>query len=107
MRVDNSRGITIARDYRRKEPSSRDEATSTGTSLVLVEYTAPAESRLFRTPRTLATFVTQLIAKEQDAPHTRVRCRTEPSEGAQSYRKMLEIGGVPNRYISGYLARPF
>jgi hypothetical protein len=107
MRVDNSRGITIARDYRRKEPSLRDETPSTGTSLVTVEPTAPADSRRFRTSRTLATFVTQLIAREQNAPHLRVRCRTEPSEGAQSYRKMLDIGGVPNRYTSGYLALPF
>lgn len=98
MRVDNSRGITIAKDYRREEPS-----TATGTSLVLVGNTAPNESRHSRAPRTLATFVTQLIAREQNAPHMRVRCRIEPSEGAQSYRKMLNIGGVPNRYK----ARPF
>lgn len=103
MRVDNSRGITIAKDYRREEPSRQGKTPATGTSLVPVGNTAPNESRHSRAPRTLATFVTQLIAKEQNAPHTRVRCRIEPSEGAQSYRKMLNIGGVPNRYK----ARPF
>lgn len=103
MRIDNSRGITIAKDYRREELSRQGKTPSTGTSLVPVGNTALAESREPRAPRALATFVTQLIAKEQNAPHTRVRCRTEPSEGAQSYRKMLDIGGVPNRYK----ARPF
>lgn len=103
MRVDNSRGITIAKDYRREEPSRQGKIPSTGTSLVPVRNTAPSESRHTRTPRALATFVTQLIAKEQNAPHTRVRCRADPSEGAQSYRKMLSINGVPNRYK----ARPF
>ena len=99
MRIDNNRGIAIAKDYRRETAAEQ----RTGTSLVPVGNMAPSESRPARTPRTLATFVTQLIAKEQNAPHTRVRCRTEPSEGAQSYRKMLNIGGVPN----GYKARPF
>jgi hypothetical protein len=92
MRVDNSRGITIAKNYR------REELAPAGTSLVPVEPAAPVESRQYRMPRTLATFVTQLIAKEQDALHTRVRCRAEPTEGAESYRKMLNIGGIPNRY---------
>jgi len=98
MRIDSSRGIAIAKNYRREEPSP-----ATGTSLIPVGKTAPVETRQYRTPRTLATFVTQLIAKEQHAPHMRVRCRIEPSEGAQSYRKMLNIGGVPNRYK----ARPY
>lgn len=103
MRVDNSRGITIAKDYRREEASRQGKTSATGTSLVRVGNTAPVESREPRAPRALATFVTQLIAKEQNAPHTRVRCRAAPSEGAQSYRKMLSINGVPNRYK----ARPF
>ena len=98
MRVDNSRGISIAKDCHRE-----GKTPSTGTSLVPAENTAPTESREPRAPRALATFVTQLIAREQNAPHTRARCRAEPLEGAQSYRKMLNIGGVPNRYK----ARPF
>jgi hypothetical protein len=60
-------------------------------------------SVLYRQPRTLATFVTQLIAKSQDAPHLRERRRADPAEAADAYRKMMNIGGVPNRYK----ARPF
>jgi hypothetical protein len=97
MRIDSNRGIAIAKDYR------RENSPATGTNLVPVGGTSPNESRQYRTLRTLATFVTQLIAKEQNAPHTRVRCRTEPAEGAESYRKMLNLGGVPNRYK----ARPY
>jgi hypothetical protein len=99
MRIESNRGIAITRDYRREASTEQ----GTGTSLVPVGNTAPRESRQYRTPRTLATFVTQLIAKEQHAAHTRIRCRAEPAEAAEAYRKMLKIGGVPNRYK----ARPF
>jgi hypothetical protein len=51
----------------------------------------------------LAAFVTQLIAKSQDAPHLRERRRADPAEAVSAYGKMLNLSGVPKRHK----ARPF
>ena len=107
MRIDNSRGISIARDFRARP--NRDRAPQTaeqipaGRSLVPLNNMVTGKNHLSREVRTLATFVAQLIAKEQDALHTRQRNRAEPAEAVRAYRNMLNLSGVPNRYK----ARPF
>lgn len=101
MRIDSNRGIALAGNFRRETPL--DERKATGTSLVPLAPSVPQENYPPRPTRTLATFVTQLIAKSQDAPHLRERRRADPAEAADAYRKMMNIGGVPNRYK----ARPY
>lgn len=107
MRIDNSRGISIAADLKANRNRSYlpqiAERIPAERSLVPVKNVVTAEKHLAHEPRTLAAFVAQLIAKEQDAPHTRQRNRAEPAEAAQTYRKILNLSGVPNRYK----ARPF
>lgn len=107
MRIDNRGGISIAADFRagrnRSYLPQTAEQIPAERSLVPVRNVVTDEYRPSREPRTLATFVTQLIAKEQDALHTRQRNRAEPAEAVQAYRRMLNLGGVPNRYK----ARPF
>lgn len=107
MRIDNRSGISIARDFRARPNHERTPQTAeqipAERSLVPVRNVVTGEYRPVREPRTLATFVAQLIAKEQDALHTRQRNRAEPAEAVQAYRKMLNLSGVPNRYK----ARPF
>lgn len=108
MRIDNSRGISIATDFRAghnrsNRPAPQPEQLPPEKSLVPAKNAVTAENRYTREPRTLAAFVTQLIAKEQDALHTRQRNRAEPAEAVKAYRKMLNLSGVPNRYK----ARPY
>jgi hypothetical protein len=107
MRIDNSRGISIAAVFRaghnRKDSKPQTEQLPPDKSLIPLKNIVTAESRCGREPRTLATFVAQLIAKEQDALHTRQRNRAEPAEAVKAYRRMLNLSGVPNRYK----ARPF
>lgn len=98
MRIGDGHGISISRDFHREEPGE-----TTGTSLVPLDPASPQMGNRYRQPRTLATFVTQLIAKAQDAPHLRERRRAEPAEAMNAYGKMLNLSGVPNRYK----ARPF
>jgi hypothetical protein len=101
MRIGDGHGISISRDFKREEP--KQPAETTGTSLVPLDAAAAHESTRYRQPRTLATFVTQLIAKSQDAPHLRERRRADPAEAANAYGKILNLSGVPKRYK----ARPF
>lgn len=107
MRIDNRGGISVARDFRAHPSRDRTpqaaEQIPAERSLVPVRNVVTGEYRPVREPRTLATFVTQLIAKEQDALHTRQRNRAEPAEAVRAYQKMLNLSGVPNRYK----ARPF
>jgi hypothetical protein len=98
MRIGGSHGISISHDLHRREP-----AETAGTSLVPLDCAPPHDGDRYRQPRTLATFVTQLIAKSQDAPHLRERRRADPSVAVNAYGKMLNLGGVPKRYK----ARPF
>ncbi len=110
MRIDNSRGISIARDFRARSNHERTSRTAeripAERSLVPLSNVVTGENHRSREPRTLATFVTQLIAKEQDALHTRLRNRAEPAEVMKAYRRMLNLSGVPNRYTKQGLARP-
>lgn len=98
MRNDHSRGISIAADFHRKDGPAKDAGHGTGTSLVPLAPAAPQQGDRYRQPRALATFVTQLIAKSQHAPHLRDRRRAAPGEAAAAYRNMLNISGVPKRY---------
>jgi hypothetical protein len=102
MRIDNNRGIALAGNFRR-ESKSLTGREAKGTSLVPLASSVPQDGYQPRPARTLATFVTQLIAKSQDAPHLRERRRADPAEAADAYRKMMNLSGVPNRYK----ARPF
>lgn len=102
MRIDNNRGISLAGSFRR-ESRSLAERTPTGKDLVPLAPAASQAGEQSRPARTLAAFVAQLIAKSQDAPHLRERRRADPAEAAEAYRKMLNLGGVPNRHK----ARPF
>jgi hypothetical protein len=97
MRI-GGQGISVSRDLQRREP----ERTA-GTSLVALDAAAPQAGNRYRQTRTLAAFVTQLIAKSQDTPHLRDRRRADPSVAANAYGKMLNLGGVPKRHK----ARPF
>jgi hypothetical protein len=107
MRIDNRGGISVAADFKANRNRSHLPQTAeqipAERSLVPVRNVVTGEHRPVREPRTLATFVAQLIAKEQDALHTRQRNRAEPAEAVKAYRKMLDLSGVPNRYK----ARPF
>lgn len=105
MRIGDGHGISISRNFHHERQETRTEthAETTGTSLVPLDVAAQHESTRYRQPRTLATFVTQLIAKSQDAPHLRERRRADPAEAANAYGKMLNLSGVPKRYK----ARPF
>ena len=98
MRIGDGHRISISRDFQREEPGK-----TTGTSLVPLDPASLQMGNRYRQPRTLATFVTQLIAKAQDAPHLRERRRAEPAEAMNAYEKMLNLRGVPDRYK----ARPF
>jgi hypothetical protein len=102
MRIDNRGGISIARDFRARPNRDRTPQTAeqipAERSLVPVKNVVTGENRYVREPRTLAVFVTQLIAKERDALHTRQRNRAEPAEAVEAYRRMLNLSGVPNRY---------
>ena len=102
MRIDASNGIAVA-DFRTSCKRRELDHVLPGKSLVPVKSVVTAGSRRTRPVRSLATFVTQLIAKQQDAAHTRVRNRAQPAEAIQAYRKMLALSGVPNRYKT----RPF
>ena len=101
MRIGDGHGISVSRQFNREQPD--ESAETTGTALVAVDSTSRHEGPRYRQPRTLATFVTQLIAKSQDAPHLRDRRRADPAEAMNAYGKMLNLGGVPKRHK----ARPF
>lgn len=103
MRIGDGRGISISRDFHHGQENAKTPAEPAGTSLVPLDAAAAREGARHRQPRTLATFVTQLIAKSQDAPHLRERRRADPSVAAHTYGKMLNLSGVPKRYK----ARPF
>ena len=100
MRIGDGHGISLSRDYRHEQETP--EVTA-GTALVPLDAAVPHEGTRYRQPRTLAAFVTQLIAKSQDAPHLRERRRADPAEAVSAYGKMLNLGGVPKRHK----ARPF
>jgi len=101
MRV--SSGSGIARDFRR-EPDRADHAAPAGTALVPVSRPDNGETGGgYRQPRILSAFVAQLIAKSQDVPHLRERRRAGPAEAANTYGKMMNLGGVPERHK----ARPY
>lgn len=104
MRIDSSRGAAVAPEFRarrdREHPPQTAERIPPGRSLVPLKNVVTGEHRPIRA---LATFVTQLIAREQHAAPTRVRNRAEPAEAAQAYRRMLNLSGTPKRYK----ARPF
>jgi len=86
-----------ARTFAVKQP--RDDAPAqTGTSLVRAETTAASGPDRGPPIRSLTTFLTQLIAKSQDMPATRVRCRIDPAEGTKVYRNISSLGGTPKCY---------
>lgn len=105
MRIGDSHGISVSRNFHRKQQGTqvKTPAQTAGTSLVPLNTTASDESTHYCQPRTLATFVTQLIAKSQDAPHLRERRRADPAEAVNAYGRILNLAGVPKRYR----ARPF
>jgi hypothetical protein len=76
--------------------SKDDTPAQTGTSLVMTA--APSVSTPLPLNRPLTTFLTQLIAKSQNMPSTRVRCRIDPAEGTKTYRGISELGGMPKRH---------
>jgi hypothetical protein len=101
MRIGDGHGISVSRQFKHERPD--EPAKTAGTALVPLDSANRHEGTRYRQPRTLATFVTQLIAKSQDAPHLRERRRADPAEAANAYGKMLNLSGVPNRHK----ARPF
>ena len=101
MRIGDGHGISVSGQFNRERQDG--PAKATGTALVPVDSTNWHEGMRYRQPRTLATFVTQLIAKSQDAPHLRERRRADPLVAANAYGKMLNLSGVPKRHK----ARPF
>jgi hypothetical protein len=101
MRIDSSRGISVAPEFRARNRDPKPEPLAPANSLVPLETTVNARSA--RPVRTLAAYVAQLIAREQHAGHMRVRNRAEPAEAAEAYQKMLNLSGTPKRYK----ARPF
>ncbi|SRR5579885_1490851 len=107
MRIDANSRISLAAGFRASRDQEELDQVLPSKSLVPVESTSIAGNRRARPVRMLTEFVTQLIAKQQGAAHTRVRNRAEPAEAIQAYRKMLNLSGVPNRYTKQGLARSF
>jgi hypothetical protein len=104
MRIGSNRGIALAADFRasRDRGAPDTERLPPEKSLVPLRREA-AEAPPVQPARNLAAFVTQLIAKEQDALHLRARNRAEPAEAIEAYLRVLRLGGVPKRHK----ARPF
>ena len=79
---------------RRSVYQEADAVPSTCTSLAV---NSPAAARLSAaaTGRPDASLLAQLIAKAQDLPVSRVRCRIDPLEGTNAYRAAAKLGRAP------------
>lgn len=71
--------------------SDEHEPAQTGTNLVLAEARKALRQDQHPSNRPLAAFLTQLIAKAQDVPSTRTKCRIDPAEGTRIYRDVSAI----------------
>jgi hypothetical protein len=107
MRIDSSRGIAVAPEFRARRRDPKPEPLVRAKSLVATGDSVNANAEIVRSPRNSAAFIAQLIAREQHAEPTRVRNRAEPAEATQIYKKMLNLSGAPTRYTKRGLARPF
>jgi hypothetical protein len=99
MRIGASGKTALGPEFRSrpsavKQPED-DAPVQTGTNLVMTETPAALTQDQRPLNRPLATFLTQLIAKSQNMPSTRVKCRIDPAEGTKVYRGVSKLSVAP------------
>jgi len=103
MRIGADQGDSSLSPKSLEKTQNVKSSQAAGTSLVGINLVPPAAAPnpitdAYRSPRTLATFVNQLIAEPQDAPNMHFRHRIDPAAGAKISKDMSDIAGVPKRY---------